>query len=284
MIILPPEPGVVTPENPDDEWKARRMKYVFDTGAKIGEDITSRLRHPLELELEGVLYPAAYYKKKNYAAVLWENPVTPEPKMKMRGVVAVRNDWSRLTKRIATTVLNMGIRENDPEGAFQFLRDTLTDMRKGKLPVEDFVLSKELHDLSPKTISPHVALCKRLMIEDPMNVPVLGTKVEYVIVKGPKELYQASRRPEDVTSDQLDFEYYFEKQILKPLTALLAPLVDGGEAKLRRILTNEQNRMQTIFAAWGLGERETAVTKKREVLPQSSHNVKKQKTLTSFFK
>jgi DNA polymerase elongation subunit (family B) len=62
MIQLPhptPVPAVVTPE-----WAAECMQYVFKQGAMIGEDISARLPAPLELELEGVLFPSAYYKKK----------------------------------------------------------------------------------------------------------------------------------------------------------------------------------------------------------------------------
>jgi DNA polymerase elongation subunit (family B) len=52
MVILPPQPGVSTPINPDTEWKNARMKYVFEHGEEIGNYISSKLPPELVFELE----------------------------------------------------------------------------------------------------------------------------------------------------------------------------------------------------------------------------------------
>lgn len=53
MITLPAQPGVATPEIPDAEWLKHRMKYVFEHGEHIGDDISSQLPPELVFELEG---------------------------------------------------------------------------------------------------------------------------------------------------------------------------------------------------------------------------------------
>lgn len=236
------------------------------------------------------MYPAAFYKKKNYAAVLYEQYDKPEAKLKMRGVCAVRNDWSLLCKNAATEVLKIGIQQNNPQGAIDYLRDVVQKMLRHELPMSNFVISKQLHDLNPKSISPHVALCQRLMLTAPMDVSSLGSKVEYVIVKGFSDLSDASRRPQDVTVQDLDLNYYFDRQLLKPLVELVGPLINGGQETLRRLLVNDRNRQNTIFEAFGLDpstqtpRAANSLIKKNKVVDgDEGGTAKKQRSIQLFF-
>lgn len=293
MITLPAQPGVPTPDKPDHAWKAARMQYVFEHGEAIGNDISAQLPDELVFELEGtcsmvfapygarsapnilcrqcvltgVMWPVCFYKKKNYAAVLWTKPDKPKPAMKLRGVCAVRNDWSLLCKNAATTVLRLGIQENNPEGAISYLQELVRKMLDHELPMSDFVISKQLKSLTPKTVSPHVSLCLRLQKIDPMLVPTLGSKIEFVIVKGYKELSDATRRPQDVTVQDLDLEYYFERQLIKPLVELVGPLIRGGQQTLRRLLTNQRHAQSTIYDTWDISPPAEEVTP--QIAPKS---------------
>ncbi|KAG5187345.1 hypothetical protein JKP88DRAFT_307603 [Tribonema minus] len=248
VFVLLPHPDVV-PEHPDDEWLAKRMEYVFKMSDIIGNHVTSYLHDTLGsdamcLEGEGVMWPMLYYKKKNYAAMLYE-PGKP-PKMKMRGVVAIRNDWSRLTKELAGDVLRMAIQENNPTGALAHLRETLTKMRNGEIPSEMFVIKKQLHSYEPKTKSPHTQMAIRIRKKDPAAAPILGSKVAYVFRKGPQDISDRAYPPEDVAPADIDTTYYFERQLLKPMSELLSPMIAGGINKLRRLLENEQARQPEI--------------------------------------
>ncbi|KAG5186400.1 hypothetical protein JKP88DRAFT_241006 [Tribonema minus] len=315
IFLMIPHPTTV-PAEPSKEWIQDRMRYVFQQGEEIANDITERLQQYLGskfmvLECECATWPLALYRKKNYAGKLWENPDFPNEKMKLKGVVAVRNDWSRITKRMAQDVLRMAIKESNPEGAVQHFRDTLTKMRRGQLPVEDFIIKKQLSTYEPKTISPHVNLALRIRAKDHAAAPPLGTKLQYVFRSGPEELSQRAVLPSDITPDQIDYEYYFERQLLKPIAALLGPMVGGGVGKLHRMLTNEQNNQRDmsqfvsgyvdayrpekevkpkskvtsadIGAMFGDGVKRAAPEQKKKA--KSAKPAKKQKTtLDSFFK
>jgi DNA polymerase family B len=186
--------------------------------------------------------------------------------------VAVRNDWSLLTKTTANEVLKLAIQQRDPEGALQFLRKRLTDMRAGKLDITNFIISKQLHTYEPKTKSPHTTLAQRIKAKNPSAAPVLGTKVSYVFKAGPGEISDRAFLPEDVKSTEIDMDFYFNNQILKPLTEILGPLIKGGPAKVKRLLTNEHSgsiEITTLFKRLSdepVSEREPAVKKvKRDV-------------------
>ncbi|KAG5191273.1 hypothetical protein JKP88DRAFT_251606 [Tribonema minus] len=264
FVLLPHLGPEAVPEEPDDEWRSKRMDDVFKMSDTIAEHVTRHLHETFAstamcLEGEGVLHPLAYYKKKRYAAMLHE-PGKPT-KMKMRGVVAVRNDWSRLTKELAGDVLRMSIQENDPTGALAHLRDTLAKMRRGEIPSEMFVIKKQLHTYEPKTKSPHTQMAIRIRKKDPSAAPILGSKVEYVFRRGPEDISDRAYSPEEVAPNQIDIGYYFERQLLKPMSELLAPMIDGGIGKLRRLLVNEQAQQPEISAfAEGYKERIASTT------------------------
>jgi len=250
------------------------MDYVFAQGAVIGKDISSRLPEELDFELEGtlcqeimpcvflfthtgfqqltgVMWPCCFYKKKHYAAVMYDEHGNRLPELKAKGLSVVRNDRSLLNKRLSTTALTLAIMDNNPEGAVAYLREECRKLREGQLQIKDFMFSKQLHDLDPKTKSPHTALCRRLKARDPMLVPALGSKVEYVITKGHKELSEAAQRPEDVTMHDIDIGWYFDTQVLKGMVELLGPIINGGEKTLHRLLINDHNGQQTLYKALG---------------------------------
>jgi DNA polymerase elongation subunit (family B) len=243
VFILLPHPTPV-PAEPDDEWMRERMRYVFRKSSEIADEITRRLHANLgcdamAMEHEGVMYPFAYYRKKHYASMLWENPEEPNKKIKIKGLVAIRNDWSLITKKLANEVLDMSIKQRRPEEAVAHLRSTLADMRAGRLDVGLFRICKELHTYTPKTKSAHTNMCIRIRNQDPHSAPILGTKVDYVIRRGPEDISDRAYPPEEVRPEDIDVEFYFEKQLLKPLSEILAPMINGGIGKLRRILINE---------------------------------------------
>jgi hypothetical protein len=161
-------------------------------------------------------------------------------------VPVFRNDWSILTKTLANEVLRLAIKERNPEGALQHLRQQLIEMRAGRLDIKNFVISKQLHSYEPKTKSAHTTMCLRIKKKDPAAAPVLGTKVSYVLKRGSGDVSDRAFPPEEVSPSEIDLQFYFERQVLKPLTEILAPLIKGGEAKLRRLLTNEHGGHQEI--------------------------------------
>jgi DNA polymerase family B len=263
MITIPhntPVPEVIT-----DEWKAERMKYVWKQGAFIGNYISERLPAELIFELEGVMHPALFLRKKGYACVLWENDTTPNEKMKIRGLCAIRQDWSKLTKRVSNEVLKLAVKNGEPDAAFRYLKEQMLLMRSGKLPVEDFIISKELHSMQPKNPSPHVEVCKRMIARDPASAPPLGTKITYVMCNDVrKEISFKSRIPDEVTSSQIDYNFYFDRQIIKPISEMLGPLLPGGQAALKRMMNNSHNRYKEIDTVFNV---DTTVERRQSPSP-----------------
>ena len=227
MFVLPQGEGPAPPSDgvdPDEEWVAARMAYVFRKGTEIAEAISARLPDPLELELEGVMWPAIFLKKKNYGAKLWERCERPEPEPKLRGLVAVRNDWAPISKRLCGDALRMCIMDNAPERAVEHVVSALVDLRKHNLSIADLTISKELHSYDPKTLSPHVAVARR-MRDAGMEVPSLGSKVQYVVIKrGGPNVSDRARSPNDadVSPAEIDTTFYYEHQQTNCLNSVIS--------------------------------------------------------------
>lgn len=273
MFQLPAVEGIDTIE--------ARMEYVFRKGAEICDVISSRLPEALEFELEGVLWPASFYRKKCYCAQQWEEPTAPLEKLKLKGICCVRNDRSKLNKRVANEVLDISIRQGNGQAAIDYLIAQVRRLRQRKIEMKEFVLSKNLKTLTPATKSPHVELVKRLA---PLDRPVLGSKVEYVITMGGKnsELSDLSMRPEDVTVEQIDTKWYFETQILKPIVELVAPILgSNGEQQLTRLLSNEFNLQPTLAKSYGI--KDVKIEYEKKVKKQKTEDTRKQQNIGAFF-
>ena len=257
MFTIPDADGTVTDVN-DPESMKRRMQYVFDKGAEICRYITDQLPPALVFELEGVLYPSIYYKKKCYAARSFDNLIK-QPKLKMKGLCSVRNDRSGLNKRISGTVLNMMIMDNNLQGAFEFVKAEVTKLKKNQLPLSDFVISKNLKTLEPKQKSPHVTAVLRLAA---CERPILGQKVEYCIINGKGDLSQNARVVSQTNLEDIDRKWYFEKAVKEPILELMAPV--GDIATLKQDLLNIMNSQVSLATLFGSNKKITEKKKKRK--------------------
>ncbi|CAM9803109.1 unnamed protein product, partial [Chrysoparadoxa australica] len=221
------------PRDPEEERKAgSRMKYVWKRSTEIAEDVTARLNFPgvMNLELENVMFPSLFLKKKK-----WDRPEEPSG-MKLRGISAVRNDRGVLNKRLSKEVLRLTICEGKVDEAMEVILDATRKLKRGKLDVEDYVISKSLKNYSPKAKSPHVELAKRIRRADPNKAPLLGEKVRFAVASGSGDLSDRAVLPEEC--EKPDAAYYFERQVLS-LVDIMGPVMGGNSEAFRDRVTRE---------------------------------------------
>ena len=197
-----------------------------DDAKKFMEQVNVDLPGMMELEYEG-FYPAGLFvatkageagAKKRYALL------DSKGRMKIKGFETVRRNVSVITKELQEKVLHIILSENDPEKARNYVKQTIADLRKHKLPVDQMIISTQItKDIdSYENIGPHVAAAKR-MKEQGRDVPP-GTIVKFVVVKGEGKIRDKVRLPEEVVPDDYDPEYYINHQILPAVDKILAVL------------------------------------------------------------
>src|SRR5690606_24539169 len=111
-------------------------------------------------------------------------------------VESVRRDWSLLCRQIYNECMNLIFMQHNFDGAIQRVREYCMDMINGKLPLEHFVMSKEMksHYANPEH-QIHVQVAQKIARRKPGSEPQPGDRVPYVLVRLPnrsvKQIQQA---------------------------------------------------------------------------------------------
>jgi len=156
--------------------------------------------------------------KKKYAGLL------PDGRLDIVGLEVVRGDWAKVAKNMQEKVLEIILKEKDPQKAADFVRNYIADMRKRKVPFRDFIiwktLTKKVEEYEVR--APHVEAAKMLKKEG-WDL-TLGDKVGYVITCGSGRLYERVKPYIFASYDELDIEYYITNQVIPAATRILSML------------------------------------------------------------
>ncbi len=188
------------------------------------KEINDNLPGYMELELEGFFPRGVFVMKKNEAigakkkyALLDE-----EGEIIIKGFETIRRDWSKLAKKAQMRVLNLILKDNNPQKAFRYIQDVIDRIRKKKFDIEDMIIQTTLQRPidTYQQIGPHVAVARR-MLEKGMYVTT-GTSIRYVISEGKGQIKDKARIPEE--ANDYDAEYYVNNQIIPAIERIFEAL------------------------------------------------------------
>jgi DNA polymerase delta subunit 1 len=227
------------------------IDYSWRLGEQASEQCSRLFKAPNDLELEKVYCPYFLYSKKRYAAKMYEgasDPKTGQPilkedgtrlvkfkKIDVKGLQVVRRDTCMYVRGVLKQLLNLVLNSDDPRPAIEYARDSARLLLKGKVDSKELTMSKQL-GADYKTRVPHVEVRDKIRKRAPGSEPQNGDRVPFLIIKGPGLLCDKAEDPAWVAENKLplDYVYYFEHQLIKPVCDLLEPLVGA-------------NPFQTIF-------------------------------------
>jgi DNA polymerase delta subunit 1 len=214
----------------------------WELGEQAAEQCTKLFKAPNDLELEKVYCPYFLYSKKRYAAKMYEgasDPKTGQPilkedgtrlvkfkKIDVKGLQVVRRDTCMYVRKTLKQLLNLVLESNDPRPAIEYARHCGKELLAGKVDVLDLTMSKQL-GADYKTRQPHVEVRNKIRKRAPGSEPQNGDRVAFLITKGPGLLCDKAEDPSHVRDHNVpvDFYYYFDHQLQKPVCDLLEPLV-----------------------------------------------------------
>ncbi len=153
--------------------------------------------------------------KKRYCGLL------PDGRLDVVGMEVIRGDWAAVAKEVQEGVLGILLREKDPEKAAGFVRGYISDLLARRIPYRDLVIWKTLTKplKEYKVRAAHVEAARMLMQEG--WELTLGDKVGYVITKGEGKLYERAKPYNLASYDEVDLDYYVEKQIIPAALRIL---------------------------------------------------------------
>ncbi|PVI00869.1 catalytic subunit DNA polymeras-like protein delta [Periconia macrospinosa] len=232
------------------------LAAAMKLGEEAAEYVSGKFTKPIKLEFEKVYYPYLLINKKRYAGLFWTNP-NKWDKMDTKGIETVRRDNCRLVQTVIETSLRMLLIDKDPDGAQEFVKDTISDLLQNKIDMSNLVITKALTKQEKEdgtggyaNKQAHVELAERMKKRDAGSAPALGDRVAYVMVKGASgaKSYEKSEDPIYVLEHNLpiDTKYYLDNQLAKPLGRIFEPVI--GEKKAASLLTGQHTRTISVAA------------------------------------
>ena len=219
------------------------IDYSWVQGELAAEACTKLFKAPNDLELEKVYCPYFLYSKKRYAAKMYEKktfqdgrpPAVVFKKIDVKGLQVVRRDTCVYVRGVLKELLNLVLNSDDPRPAIEFARESAKRLLKGKVDSNQLLMSKQLGS-DYKSKQPHVEVRNKIRARAPGSEPQNGDRVSFLVAKGPGLLCEKAEDPQWMRENSIpvDYKYYFEHQLSKPVCDLLEPLVG-------------QNSFQTVF-------------------------------------
>ncbi len=196
---------------------------------KLISEISKQL--PVQIELDELFKTIFFVEKKRYAGI------TADGRVIVRGLEVRRGDWCELAKNAQKLVIEIILKEKDPEKALNYIREVINSIKEGKVKLEDFVIYKGLTKKPSKyeAMQAHVKAAKKAE-EVGVFYPV-GSKIGFVVVKGPGNIGDRAypvdmiehfdgenlriRVKGGVDTKKIDKDYYIDHQIIPAVLRIL---------------------------------------------------------------
>lgn len=272
-----PEPEVIYGDTDSVFVKFSRMKdgkllegkealeWCIQCGDEAGQWITDKIMHdPQVLEYEKTFYPFILISKKRYIGDKYEFNPNKCSRTSM-GIVMKRRDNAPIVKHVFGNMIEKIMVEKDFDGAIEWIRNTLEEIRGGKLHMNEYIITKSLRGYykNPSQIA-HKVLADRIAIRDPGNKPKASDRIPFVYFKLPKSLTEEVIQlkngktrikkkkvlqgekielPSYVIEKglELDFEHYIQNQVKNPVKQVL-------ELKYSEDDTENLKKLEELFA------------------------------------
>jgi len=212
------------------KFPTRDLAESIKLGQQSAARITSLCRKPYKIEYEKTFYPFILFCRKRYIGNMYEDDVNKYHRKNM-GVVLKRRDNAPIVKDVFGGAVDILLEQKNVAKAVEFVKQKLTDLLQFRVPIEKFVISKQLRDdyKNPDQIA-HRVLANRMKERDG-TAPQVGDRLAYVHVHGRDPKLKQGERIENldyVVSKKLkpDVEFYVTNQIQKPVSQLFALVIE----------------------------------------------------------
>ena len=203
----------------------------IELGKKAAESITRQCRKAHKIEYEKTFFPFVLFCRKRYVGMKYEDDVHKCKRMTM-GVALKRRDNAPIVKDVFGGALDILMEHRDIRKAQEFVKNILVDILQNKIPLEKYVITKQLRDdyKNPGQIA-HRVLADRMEERDAGNKPQVGDRLAYVYIKEKRDAKKQGERIEQidyVREKKLtpDTEFYITNQVQNPVAQLFALAIE----------------------------------------------------------
>jgi len=186
---------------------------------------------PIQIEVDEYYSSIFFVEKKRYAGL------TVDDRLVVKGLEVRRGDWCELAKKVQKRVIEVILREKDPDKAVSYVKDVIADIKSGKVSLKDVVIYKGLTKKPSKYESMQAHVKAALKAKEMGVIYPVSSKIGYVIVKGsgnvgdrayPIDLIEEFdgenlkiKTKSGITVMKLDRDYYIDNQIIPSVLRIL---------------------------------------------------------------
>lgn len=215
------------------------VKYNEEKVKKLMERVEKELGFEIKIDK---IYQRIFFTeaKKRYVGLL------PSGRIDIVGFEAVRGDWADIAKEVQEKVMEIILKEKSTSTAVDYVKKIVSELREKKIPLSKLIiwktLSKKLDEYEIE--APHVMAAKKL-VERGGKVTA-GSKIGYVIVKGPGKLSDRAIPYFMAKIEDIDINYYIDRQIL-PAAVRVLEYFGITEKELKAVTTRAQKTLFDFF-------------------------------------
>lgn len=228
------------------------LDQAFEWGQKAADMCTElftrgKKRKVHLLQREKAIHPCLLVGKKKYSGMLSLGPGLPF-KRKETGLETVRRDNAKIGSETLDQALELVVAKGDYKGkrTIKFIHNEIRRLLLGQIEFSKLIISKNLsksfeHYEKSGTTQPHVELAKKILArtnETGEAIYYTGDRVPYVMITGLKgsKSSECSEDPFYALKNRLpiDFKYYIENQMMKPLMRIMIPILAPHESMTKR--------------------------------------------------
>jgi DNA polymerase elongation subunit (family B) len=190
------------------QFPTKDLSQAIDFGKQAAIKINALCRRPHKIEYEKTFFPFILFCRKRYMGLKYEDDPTKCKRASM-GIALKRRDSAPIVKDIYGGALDILMEERSLKNAQKFVQDSLVDVLQNKIPLDKFVITKQLRDdyKNPGQIA-HRVLADRMEERDAGNKPQVGDRLAFI--------YVANRRDEKKQGDKIEHLDFVRKRNLKP--------------------------------------------------------------------
>lgn len=223
------------------KFPTKSLEESMKLGQAAAERITSTInRRPYKIEYEKTFYPFILFCRKRYVGMMYEDDPT-KCKRKSMGIALKRRDNAPIVKDVFGGALDILMEKRDIQSAQKFVQDMLVKVMKNEIPLDKYVVTKQLRDdyKNPDQIA-HAVLAKRMTERDAGSAPQVGDRLPYIYVAARKDEKKQGDRIEHydyVKQHKLkpDVEFYITNQIQNPVAQMFALALEQLEGFKKRL-------------------------------------------------
>jgi len=222
------------------KFPTKDLQTSMDMARKAADVITASGRKAHRIEYEKTFYPFVLFCRKRYVGMMYEDD-TVKCKRKSMGIAVKRRDNAPIVKDVFGGALDILMEQRDIRKAQKFVQDMLVKVIKNEMPLDKYIVTKQLRDdyKNPDQIA-HAVLAERMKERDEGSAPQVGDRLAYVYVAERKDKKKQGDKIEEVSyvrekGLKPDTEFYITNQIQNPVAQLFALALEDLEGYIQKV-------------------------------------------------